>query len=514
LILNFLQRARNRFVWNEVIAQIAFAGALFMGGAVLLLLTGTQLLDWRLVGALCIVGFGAAIYRTLRRVPSVYKVAMLVDARTGLHDALSTAYFFLDPGKSAKLSADVVAVQRSTAESMIPAVNLETAIPFQFPRAVYAMGVLGLVASSLFAVRYGTSKQLDWKAPISQLIIESLGLKDPEAKTLAKNQKPRDGKAVESLDDAGNPLPRSQDKKGDLDASPATSMDNPGDPDPNNEKAETGSTKPGDGKGEATEQADQSEGDKGDTATPAAGKNAADNPSGSQDGQQQGEQSAGKQNSANNSSLLSKMKEAMSNLLSKAKPQANQANGQKQNSGQQGSQKAQSQQSGEKGAQDQSQKGDGKENADSQQGQQAGESDDSQDSQGKGSGKNSDQQSAAQPGSGIGKQDGAKDVKAAEQRAAMGKLSEIIGKRAANVSGEMMLDNQSGPQQLKTNYTTNSATHSAAGGDVNRDEVPVALQGYVQQYFEEVRKAERAAPAASKKTPKSGSDAKPSSSEK
>ena len=104
----------------------------------------------------------------------------------------------------------------------------------------------------------------------------------------------------------------------------------------------------------------------------------------------------------------------------------------------------------------------------------------------------------------MGKQDGDKSVREAEQLAAMGKISEIIGKRAANVSGEVMVEVASGKQQLKTQYSQRKATHGEAGGEINRDEVPLAYQQYVQQYFEEVRKL----PAASK----TKSDAKPKSS--
>ena len=98
------------------------------------------------------------------------------------------------------------------------------------------------------------------------------------------------------------------------------------------------------------------------------------------------------------------------------------------------------------------------------------------------------QQSTRQPGSGIGRQDGDKDVKLAEQLAAMGKLSEIIGKRSANVSGEVTVEVQSNSQQLQTPYSRRSGTRGEAATEIGRDEVPTALQAYVQQYFEQVRK--------------------------
>ena len=33
--------------------------------------------------------------------------------------------------------------------------------------------------------------------------------------------------------------------------------------------------------------------------------------------------------------------------------------------------------------------------------------------------------------------------------------------------------------------------HGENGAEINRDEVPMALQGYVQQYFEQVRKQQK-----------------------
>jgi hypothetical protein len=70
----------------------------------------------------------------------------------------------------------------------------------------------------------------------------------------------------------------------------------------------------------------------------------------------------------------------------------------------------------------------------------------------------------------------------------MGKISEIIGKRSANVSGEVTVEVQNGSQQLATPYANRSAAHGETSAEISRDEVPVALQTYVQQYFEQVRR--------------------------
>ena len=90
--------------------------------------------------------------------------------------------------------------------------------------------------------------------------------------------------------------------------------------------------------------------------------------------------------------------------------------------------------------------------------------------------------------SGIGRQDGDKDVKEAEQLQAMGKLAEIIGKRSANLTGDMTIETPSGKQQLKTAYSQKLGHHSDSGGEINRDEIPLADQQYIREYMELVRK--------------------------
>lgn len=93
-----------------------------------------------------------------------------------------------------------------------------------------------------------------------------------------------------------------------------------------------------------------------------------------------------------------------------------------------------------------------------------------------------------QPGSGAGNQDGDKRIKQAEDLAAMGKITEIIGKRSATVTGEATVEVQSTSQQLKTAYAAGTAQHGQSGGEIDRDEIPVAMQPFVQEYFKQARK--------------------------
>ena len=195
-----------------------------------------------------------------------------------------------------------------------------------------------------------------------------------------------------------------------------------------------------------------------------------------------------------NSSLMDKMKDAFQNLLSKVKPQQQQQNGQQQDQkGQQGkSQQGAKQQNSKQGQQQNAgQQGDAQEG---ENGEQAKNDENAQ--QQKGQGKSDSQQATKQPGSGVGSQDGDKAIKNAEQLAAMGKLSEIMGKRSQTLTGEATVEVQQTNQQLRTNYVNKGSQHTQGGAEISRDEVPVALQPYVQQYFEQVRKQAGTTPVA------------------
>ena len=70
----------------------------------------------------------------------------------------------------------------------------------------------------------------------------------------------------------------------------------------------------------------------------------------------------------------------------------------------------------------------------------------------------------------------------------MGKLAEIIGKRSANLTGDMTVETASGNQQLKTEYSQRMGHHADLGGEINRNEIPLMYQQYIRDYMEAVRK--------------------------
>jgi hypothetical protein len=150
-------------------------------------------------------------------------------------------------------------------------------------------------------------------------------------------------------------------------------------------------------------------------------------------------------------------------------------------------QKSQQDKSGQQAKQGEQQKQNSNADAQSDQ-QQTNNGDPKQSADAKNGEKSSDKNASDDSKSGVGSADGDKNAKEAEQLAAMGKISEILGKRSQNVTGEVMVEVGQSKQQLKTPWAQKQAQHAEAGSEIHRDEVPLMYQQFVQQYFEEIRK--------------------------
>ena len=490
MIETLIRRARRRYVGNEFLAQGAYAASAGMGGVILLLIAGTQILDWPFLVAITAGTLGFGAYRILRRIPSLYAIAQLVDRRLTLADTLSTALFFSEVGP--KASETMRLGQREQAERVAETADLEHALPFAMPRAVYALAALGLVASGLFALRYGFTRTLDLRAPLARIVMESLGVAPQEEAALRNGSHKGQPDVPKPI---GLTLPEGEPNSPQpLDPAPDSALDTVGVPDAVNDplqKNQAQSTVKTESSGSEKAEGEQGDSETSEGADASSADSQGDGTDTAKNGKQTNASNAGKPEASNpdaNSSLMSKLRDAMSNLLSKMHQQ-NGGGSQRQASPGQNAQKAGTQRAGERqnGAPGQGQQqNSGQESADAESQQAGAEGKDGKSAQA--GGHSADQKGANQPGSGIGRQDGSKDVKLAEQAAAMGKISEIIGKRSANMTGEITVEVPSSQQKLQTPYSQSNAIHTDAGGDISRDEVPEILQQYVQQYFEQVRK--------------------------
>jgi hypothetical protein len=189
-LTELLSRARRRWLAYSLLDQLALAGAIGMGGAILLLLAGTQILDWYWVALLVVASLGVGVYRLLQSIPSTYQLAQRIDHGLKLTDALSTATYF--SSKDARGDELVRQRQREEANAIARTVDLRQGVPFVLPRYLYPALGLAAVAFGLFAVRYAMTGSMNLQPSLVQIALDTFFPSRQEAaKANAKKQADR-----------------------------------------------------------------------------------------------------------------------------------------------------------------------------------------------------------------------------------------------------------------------------------------------------------------------------------
>ncbi|MBV9443215.1 MAG: hypothetical protein JO217_11015 [Acidobacteriaceae bacterium] len=479
-----LRSAVRRRLFVLAVEQLAFVFSLIFAGLTLLLLLGTQILSPGWIALLGCGGLALALARIRSRRLSRYHLAQLLDSHLHLQDTLSTACFLIDSPDSAEEPFATEQLRRAeqVAQTAFPA----AAFPMGGRRPWLLAGAFAAVAFGLFAVRYLVTDSLSLRASLLPLNLAPVldrtertadrgPQHEPNGPQSNKKGERKPSATPQTGPETSIPPELAQNKTGEkVDANAQKSTVR---------RASNGADRPKDGRETSAQR------------SPPAGQTS--------DGQPQGNESADSAadpnakgesqpsaNSQNSPGLVDRMRDALSSLMEKMRP--NQASGKpsqqgdrkpddsnaadqvasSKDSGQSQSQNAQSQRTGEQ------------QNSDGQ--AQAQTTEKTQPGQGRSSDATNEKGNEAH--SGIGRQDGDKSLRDAEQLKAMGKLAEIIGKRSANLTGEMTVETPSGKQQLKTAYSQRMGEHSDSGGEINRDEIPLADQQYVRDYMEQVHK--------------------------
>ena len=495
-LLSFLARVRRRHMTTELVRHSLTALLFGLGGLIILLLAGTQVFDWYWPVLLFATALGVGVWQFRKHMPSLYRLAQLVDARLATHDTLSTALHF----QSA--AGPMVNAQRSVAARLAGTLSPETAVPMVWPKTTYAVAALLLSAVTLLGIRYGILNTLDLSAPVSEAVLDVFRF-SPQAnkKQLAKSEQTKLNEELQKLgltqdESAKDELTKIEmAKEGEITTSDIPDVNDLSDTargEKGKSSVEGKGTNPGEG-----------EGGEGNQDTQNADPNDAGKEGKSEDGKQQNAKNAkqGTKSGDNNlqanqnNSMMDKMKDAFANMMNKLK-MPNQQEGQQQAANQKGGDKGGQQKGGQQPGK-QPGKGNEAQNGAEQPGDEGADASEKQaNAQGQGGDKSASMQAPPDAKSGVGKADGDKSIKDAQQLQAMGKISEILGKRAKDIAGEVMVEVNGGKQQLRTQYTNSAAKHTESGGEIHRDEVPLHHQQYVQQYFEEVRR--QAAPAKQK----------------
>lgn len=481
-----LRQARRRSLLRAAVTQLTFAATCSAGVLLLLLIAGTQVLSWYWLALAFCGGIAAGARRMHRSGMSIYALAQEIDKRLELRDTLSTAWFFrhIAPERGGELRE----LQQESAERAAASADLRDAVPITPPRIAYVLAAFLTLAGGLFIARYLLLDTLNLSAPIAHFELPGL-FSEPKAEAAVRKSAIQE-KLEEQLQQMGmslDPLteaPEQGEYPMDQNVPGAASPDGRR-PGPNPAAGKPSS--------EAEEGNEPMEGNEKSDSPNYGDTNSAPDNSGPQGLSLKGnppKQAGNQQKNASNSgnSLMDKMRDAMSNLLSKLT--TGKQPGQQQMASNEGRTQSQQQASAsQKGMQGQGKsRGEGQPAQDPSGNQEGQPGDQAQAGNSKAGEEGSDRPGNQDAKSGMGKQDGSKDVHQAEQLAAMGKISELIGKRAQQISGEITVEVQSTKQQLRTAYTSRKASHADLGAEISRDEIPLMYQPYVQRYFEEVRK--------------------------
>lgn len=468
------------------IEQFALALALIFGGGILMLLFGTQILDWYWLVLLGGVGAAIAAYRIHARVIEPYRVAQVLDRRLALSDSLSTAWFLLS--RAEQKDNPAARFQLAHAERVANGLPFTTAFPLTGKRLWAMTGGLAAVCFGLFAVRYLVTDSLSLQRSLIPFHPSEV-LERMESALSTANQ-PQSNLAGRDRRNGPTPPATGAQKDGHDDRLTAEEWKT-GKPDGTSASQAATEKSQLQQQGNLPQTGKEDSRESGDSASPSgAGDKTHEQNAGQASSQQASDKNQPANGQQNANGLMDRMKDAFSGLMAKMRPNASQRSQQENARG------AEDQKTGNQDSAGKDPNGQGQKDALSQQpsqdqsaeGQAQGETTEkTKAAQGRSSDQSADKKSADAQ-SGIGRQDGDKNVRESEQLKAMGKLAEIIGKRSANVTGDMMVENPSGKEQLRTEYTQRMGHHADLGGEINRDEIPLMYQKYVQEYMEEVRK--------------------------
>jgi hypothetical protein len=466
--------------------QLALALILVFGGGILMLLAGTQILNGYWLVLLGAIGLAVGVMRYRRRALAQYTVAQILDRRLSLKDTLSTAWFLRHQSPAAEPESFATRTQLAQADEVADGIDPRPAFPVTGQRKWVAAATLAIIAMSLFGVRYFVSHTLDLRH--SLIPIHWNEVLATIERHLSPSLVPQGDK---NMADARS---QTQDAKSDANPLPDEIM---------GVKNPYGSDSPADAPAAKEPNGQKADASNPDNNTPGPeGQKAGNNPqnqTASNNPQQQntpGMQSQPNGQQGNDAQqgqqqgLMDKMKDAVSSMLSKMRPSQGQQNSQsaqqRPNQDEQGKNDgSQNEQAQAKQPGPETQQGSKESGAEGEEQSQTTEK--TQNLQGRSSDKPSEK-NGNEAHSGVGRQDGAKDLRDAQQQEAMGKLAEIIGKRSANLTGDVMVEVPNGKQQLRTAYSQKSGKHMDSGGEINRDEVPLMYQQYVREYMEQVHK--------------------------
>lgn len=464
-----VDQARRRLLRQLGLRETAAAAAVALTGPALLLLFGTDRFPVALVWLFIAAGAGWALYRMRSEAPSGYRAAQAIDERSHTHDQISTAYFFREH------PAPEAARQRELAVQSISG-DAAALFPLEWPKTGWAATVVLAAALALLLLRISVMPTLSFKPPLAPLLFPSLTRIEPDElleEDVARAEVEEAAALQDSAREVAEPTETAErpdamevpvEAEGEAPAADDAAFEMPeveglsmgeelGD--------ELSESTPGQTEGEAAEQGEETA--EGDISQP--------------------DESGDWSEESNN--LLDRLKEAFENMMESLNMDQPEGSQGEQQPGE-GEQASESQtESGEQAQADAP--GDQASGAEMEGGEQA-EGAPEQTAQGQGQ---SDSEQGGQQGesaSASGSAEGSKEIEEALQReAAMDALEEFFQERAEEVAGEITVETAEADQTVVTPFVDTAGRRSDQGGAVTRDEIPLAYQRFIENYFRNLR---------------------------
>jgi hypothetical protein len=455
-----IARGRRRLLRNALTVTALQAASAAMGGFVLVLLLGADLVSWRWLAILPAIGLAAGVVRACRRRPTGYATARLLDERLHLADTLSTAIFYWSRPFSCAEEEEMRLGQRRRAIDAARGIDPRTALPMRIPRCiVLCLLVMTVLAGGLALLHYRVDGTLDLRRPAFEAIAEWRRALAAEIAMIERSLQARNDRRAEAPAQAAPDGASAESQKGGAADSEKTDRPEDGerggaDGGQQQEHAQAGDQRQGAG-GDPTESGQHGRSSRQTAAQPGTG-----------------------------SSLMSKLSDSLANLASALKPNESGAAGQRGETASSGNQHE-----NRNGAASQPHSAGDGQASQMRASQSAGATENSSGSNSATmSDGNQPAQSEQRGGNGAGSDDGKKAIELAKQLEAMGKISVIVGKRSENVTGNATVDVTSGRPQVMTPYEARRADHAGVTASNDRDRIPIEFEAYVQQYFRELRK--------------------------
>ena len=170
-ISRLIEQGRRRSALQLVLDQFGWGATACLAAFVVLLLVGTQVLNWYWPVLLLFVTAAIGWWRRRKRLPGEYQVAQRLDHALSLKDVISTAFHY--KGESRRADPAFVRTVAEQAEQAASTADARVAIPIYMPRGFGSHRDVHRGGCAIHRAIWNF-RTFDLSAPIAQISFDTL----------------------------------------------------------------------------------------------------------------------------------------------------------------------------------------------------------------------------------------------------------------------------------------------------------------------------------------------------